>query len=68
MRHAQILHYVGVADLTEEAALLLEHGAVPGPAGVHQGGVEEFGRTWQFSERGLTYLAVRSCAEGRVLQ
>ena len=35
VRHAQILHDVGVADLAEEAALLLEHGAVPGITGVH---------------------------------
>ena len=34
VRHAQILHDVGVAGLTEEAALLLEQGAVLGPAGV----------------------------------
>ena len=35
VRHAQILHDVGVADLAEEAALLLEHGAVPGITGIH---------------------------------
>ena len=68
VRHAQILHDVGVADLAEEAALLLEHGAVPGLAGVHQDGVEEFGRTGQFAERGFTHLAVRSRAEGSVSQ
>ena len=32
VRHAQILQDVGVAGLAEEAALLLEQGAVPGPA------------------------------------
>ena len=68
VRHAQILHNVGVADLAEEAALLLEHGAVPGPAGVHQDGVEQFGRTGQLAQLGLTHLAVRSRAEERVLQ
>ena len=40
--HPQILHDVGVAHLAEEAALLLEHSAVPG---VHQDGVEDFGCT-----------------------
>ena len=41
MRHAQILHNVGVTDLAEEAVLLLKQGAVTWPAGVHQDGVEE---------------------------
>ena len=68
LSQAQILHYVRVADLAEEAALLLEHLAVPGPVKVHQDGVEEFGRARQLAERGLTHLAVRSLAEGRVSQ
>ena len=62
MRHSQILHDVGVADLAEEAALLFEQGAVSGPAGVHKDGVEEFGCTGQLAERGLTHLAERSRA------
>ena len=32
VRHAQILYDVGLAGLAEEAALLLEQGAVLGPA------------------------------------
>ena len=66
LRYAQILHYVGVSDLAEEATLLLEPCPIPGVVGVHQDGVEEFGRTGQLVERGLTHLSVRSRAEGGV--
>ena len=41
--HAQILHNVGVSDLAEEAALLLEQGAIPGSRRVDDGRMEEFG-------------------------
>ena len=55
-----------MSDLAEEATLLLEPCPVPGVVGVHQDGVEEFGRTGQLVERGLTHLSVRSRAEGGV--
>ena len=42
--HAQILHNVWVADLAEEAALLLEQGAIPGAGQVDDCTMEEFGR------------------------
>ena len=42
--HAQILHNVWVADLAEEAALLLEQGAILGSGRVDDGRMEEFGR------------------------
>ena len=47
LRYAQIdlLHYVGVSDLAEEATLLFEPCPIPGVVRVHQDGVEEFGRT-----------------------
>ena len=44
LRHAQILHNVRVADLAEEAALLLEQGAIPGSGRVDDGRMEKFGR------------------------
>ena len=44
LRHAQILHNVGVADLAEKAALLLEQGAIPVSGRVDDGRMEEFGR------------------------
>ena len=65
-RHAQILHYIWVADLAEEATLLLEHCPVPGPFRIHQDGVEEFGRAGQLVERGPTHLAIYSRAERSV--
>jgi len=68
VRYAQILHYVRVSDLAEEATLLLEPCPVPGVVGVHQDEVEEFGCTGQLVERGLTHLSVRSRAEGGVSQ
>ena len=66
LRYTQILHYVGMSDLAEEATLLLEPCPVPGVVGVHQDGVEEFGRTGQLVERGPTHLSVRSRAESGV--
>ena len=66
LRYAQILHYVGMSDLAEQATLLLEPCPVPGVVGVHQDGVEEFGRTGQLVERGLTHLSVCSRAEGSI--
>ena len=55
-----------MSDLAEEAALLLKPCLDLGAVGVHQDGVEEFGRTGQLVEHGLTHLAVRSRAEGGV--
>ena len=42
--HAQILHNVWVADLAEEAALLLEQGTIPGTDRVDDGWMKKFGR------------------------
>ena len=39
----QKLHNVWVADFAEEAALLLEQGAIPGSCRVDDGRMEEFG-------------------------
>ena len=55
-----------MADLAEEATLLLEQCPVPGPVRIQQDGVEEFGRAGQLVERGSTNLAVRSSAERSV--
>ena len=55
-----------MADLAEEATLLLEQCLVPGPVRIKQDGVEEFGRTGQLVECGTTHLAVRSGAERSV--
>ena len=52
-----------MADLAEEATLLLEQCPVPGSVRIKQDGVEEFGRAGQLVEGGPTYLAVRSRAE-----
>ena len=56
-----------MADLAEEAALPLEVGPVPGVAGVHQDGVEEFGRAGKLAQRGPVHFAVGSRAEGRTI-
>ena len=55
-----------MADLAEEATLLLEQCPVPGPVRIQQDGVEEFGRAGQLVERGPTHLAVGSRAERSV--
>ena len=55
-----------MADLAEEATLLLEQCPVPGPVRIQQDGVEDFGRAGQLVERGSTNLAVRSSAERSV--
>ena len=55
-----------MADLAEEATLLLEQCPVPGLVRIQQDGVEEFGRAGQLVEGGPTHLAVRSRAERSV--
>ena len=55
-----------MADLAEEATLLLEQCPVPGSVRIKQDGVEEFGRARQLVEGGPTHLAVRSRAERSV--